>query len=142
MSHSRVIRTSVQAGILVSVVALTCGCVVLGEEVTPAQRALEIVFEGEDEACTVNFADVGAGNHAVSVIAGDITATVRILNGNGSVLYRTKAEPGAEQVPAEGDDEAVAVPESDSSVELAPGRYEIKCEVGGSTSTVPLLVTE
>ena len=143
MSHHRVIRRSVQCGALAAVVALSCGCGVLGEEVTPAQRALEVVFEGEDEACSVNFADVGAGNHPVSVIAGDVTAKVRILDGNGSVLYRTKAEPETEQVPGEAEDEVAAVPESDDYiVELAPGQYEIECGIGNSSSTVPLLVTK
>jgi hypothetical protein len=122
------------------------GCGMFAEEtVAPEQRALEVVVAGsgpKGDRCQVNYAEVGAGNHPVAIIASDGQATVRIVNGSGLVVFQADSVSPQQPSSAGSDEEPVmvAADESSQTVRLDAGEYQVECLSGGSTFESPLHV--
>ena len=121
-----------------------CGAL-LEDDVTPEQRALEIIVSGGaagDVGCEVNYDEVGVGTHPVSVIAESGPATVRILSRAGTVVFeRNTGSAAGDSTPPGPEEESAFLPESaGAEVRLEAGRYRVECESGGSVSTASLRV--
>ena len=122
---------------------LLAGCAFpLGEEVTPAQRALEIIVMGDGSGpddCYVSYDELVAGTHLVSVGAEQPPAHARILSASGQAVFEADSEghvgDGSEDEP-----EAVPADAQQRSVTLVPGEYQVECSKGSSVSTASLHV--
>ena len=100
-------------------------CAGLVEEVTPEQRALEVVVLGDgsrSDACSLNYDEVGAATHSVAVIAEHGTAHVRILDDTGTVVFEADSTTGTEG-PADEISESRGPGGGD--VRLVPGDYQV-----------------
>ena len=126
-------------------VLMTSGCAGawLSEEgPEPEDAPLEVVVKSTDgHSCVLNRAEVGAGNHIVSVISEGGAASVRILTRDGDVVYQQDAQAapvaeGSEDAP----DFVLAGEGGDGSATLVAGTYSVECSADGTVSSAPLHV--
>ena len=118
-------------------VVLLSGC--LGDAPPdPEVQPLEIVVGNADPEygpCLLNVDEVGAGTHDVTLMSMAGSATVRILDPSGAVLYERAIEEhrlqgGGHEVPQE----------DQGSVRLASGTHHVECTLSTGTHTTELLV--
>lgn len=145
------VRLEVTAGVaLTLLVTGVLGAVMFGafssmlapsEEVDWEHETLEVVAEGNQDACMLNVDAVAPGEHKVRVIAVDSPSQVRIEDESGTEVFRAHDVPGksSEDEPGEGagpTDSAVT-----AWVELGVGTYQVVCDIAdGGTASVPLRV--
>ena len=127
--------------LVISGLMLTTSCAAVsamteGEVVTPEQRALEIIVVGDGagpDACSLNYDEVGAAAHPVSVIAEQGKAHVRIWNQDNKVVFEADsiAVPQESAGESEGQPEMLAADKAPGGyVRLGPGDYRVECSVG------------
>jgi hypothetical protein len=128
--------------LLLTAAVPVAGCAALGEEVTPAQRALEIIVMGDGSGpddCYLNYDEMVAGVHLVSVGAEQGTAHARILNAAGEAVFEADSE-GSVGEGSEDEPDTVPGDARQRNVTLVPGDYQVECANGPSVSTASLHV--
>ena len=130
-------RGAQRLGLVLAGVVLLCGC--LGDlPPDPEVQSLEIVVgnaDPEHEPCLLHVEEVGAGTHEVIPVSMGGSATVRIVDPSGAVLYERaveehRLEGGGHEVPQE----------DQGSVRLASGDHRVECVLSSGTHAVELLV--
>jgi hypothetical protein len=99
---------------------------------------LEIIAGNPDPEygpCLLNVEEVGAGTHEVTPMSMAGSATVRILDPSGAVIF----ERSIEEHPLEGGGHEVPVGD-EGSVRLAAGGHRVECTLSEGTHSVELLV--
>ena len=129
--------------LLLAASVLVAGCgFPLGEEVTPAQRALEIIVKGDasgPDDCYLSYDELVAGTHLVSVGAERPPAHARILDASGDAVFEADSEGSAGEG-SEDEPDTVAGDAQQGNVTLVPGDYRVECSKGSSVSTASLHV--
>ncbi len=99
---------------------------------------MEIIAGGPDPeqgSCLVNVQQVGAGTHDVTSMSTAGSATVRILDPTGAVIFERAIE---EHVLQEGGHEVQQ--EEQGSVRLGAGDHRVECILSDGTHTTELMV--
>ncbi len=129
--------TAQRLGVALAGVTLLCGC--LGDPPPdPEAQPLEIIAGNPDPGygpCLLNVDEVGAGTHEVTPLSLQGTATVRILDPSGAVIF----ERAIEETASEGGGHEVLV-EDQGSVRLGAGDHRVECVLSEGTHTTELLV--
>ena len=130
-------RIAQRLGLALAGATLLCGC--LGDPPPdPETQPLEIIAGNPDPEygpCLLNVDEVGAGTHELTSMSMAGSATVRILDPSGAVIFERRldehaAEAGGHEVQGE-------APES---VRLGPGDHRVECTLSDGTHTTGLLV--
>ena len=130
-------RRAHRLGLALAGASLLCGCI--GDPPPDADvQPLEIIAGNPDPEhgpCSLNVAEVGAGTHDVTPMSMAGSATVRILDPSGAVVF----ERAIAEHPAQGGGHEVLEQEQ-GSVRLEAGNHRVECTVSERTHTTELLV--
>lgn len=130
-------RRAQRLGLALAGASLLCGCI--GDPPPdPEVQPLEIIAGNPDPKygpCLLNVDEVGAGTHDVIPMSMAGSATVRILDPSGAVIF----ERAIEEHPLQGGGHEV-LQEDHGSVRLGAGDHRVECTVSEGTHTTELLV--
>ena len=130
-------RTAQRLGVALAGMVLLCGCF-SDLPPDPEVQPLDVVTGHPDPKhgpCILNVDEVGAGTHEVTTMSVAGTATVRMLDPSGVVLF----ERAIEEHPLKGGGHEV-LEEDQGSVRLEAGDHRVECSVFGGTHVLELLV--